>query len=171
MSITLHCEHCGKKVKAPDSVGGKWGKCPSCHNKIYVPSADSGGEALKLTPIDAQDIVKQKKLMAETYKLRQDLLQEKEKPTESGKVVSGAGGAFYGDERQLNNDIITYLLHMANGQLDEAENLAEAITVHGSKATAALDQIALSDMPEPELADIQPQVLAGLIRTLRSKIG
>ena len=31
--------------------------------------------------------------------------------------------------------------------------------------------IALSDIPEPELADIAPQVLAGLIRTLRSKIG
>jgi DNA-directed RNA polymerase subunit RPC12/RpoP len=37
MAITFHCGHCGKKIEAPDSAGGKWGKCPSCHNKVYVP--------------------------------------------------------------------------------------------------------------------------------------
>ncbi|MHC4658446.1 MAG: hypothetical protein ACYS83_04615 [Planctomycetota bacterium] len=32
MPITFHCEHCGKKIEAQDSAGGKWGKCPACHN-------------------------------------------------------------------------------------------------------------------------------------------
>ena len=34
-----------------------------------------------------------------------------------------------------------------------------------------IDRIALSEIPEQELADIPPQVLAGTIRTLREKIG
>lgn len=168
MSITLHCEHCGKKIKAADSAGGKWGKCPACHNKVYVPGGEAAEEELQLAPIDDSEAARQKKLMAETYKLEHDLLLEKEKLNESGKVASG--DAFYGDDRQLSNDIITYLLHMVNGQLDEAERLAEAIAAHGPKAVKILDQIALSDIPEPELADIKPQVLAGLIRTLRAKI-
>ena len=168
MSITLHCEHCGKKIRAADKAGGKWGKCPACHNKVYVPSNEAAEEELKLAPIDASDAAKQKKLMAETFKLEQNLLIEKEKSDESGEMASG--GAFYGDDRQLSNEIITYLLHMAKGQLDDAERLAEAIAAHGPKAIKILDQVALSDIPEPTLADIKPQVLAGLMRTLRAKI-
>ena len=42
MTISFHCAHCGKKMEAPDDAGGKWGKCPRCHNKLYVPSADTG---------------------------------------------------------------------------------------------------------------------------------
>ena len=38
MGISFHCEHCGKKIEAPDAAGGKWGKCPGCHNKVYVPA-------------------------------------------------------------------------------------------------------------------------------------
>ena len=64
MSITFHCEYCGKKIQASDDSGGKWGKCPSCHKKLYVPSPDSG-EELKLAPIDESDIEKQKQLIAQ----------------------------------------------------------------------------------------------------------
>ena len=38
MAIIFHCDHCGRKIEASDNTGGKWGKCPSCHNKIYVPN-------------------------------------------------------------------------------------------------------------------------------------
>ena len=51
MAITFHCEHCGKKIEAPNSAGGKWGKCPACHNKLYVPDLYPD-EELKLAPID-----------------------------------------------------------------------------------------------------------------------
>ena len=59
MSIVFHCEHCGKKIKASNSAGGKWEKCPSCHNKLYIPDLKTGVE-LKLAPIDGEDEEKQK---------------------------------------------------------------------------------------------------------------
>ena len=54
MAIIFHCPSCGKEIKAADNAGGKWGKCPKCHNKIYVPSIDPEKEEpeLKLAPVD-----------------------------------------------------------------------------------------------------------------------
>ncbi len=167
MSITFHCEHCGKKIEASDNAGGRWGKCPACHNKLYVPSLNSSGEELKLTPLDATDLEEQKRLMAETYKVTQDILQEREPPNGS---VGSAEPAFEISEKELTTNIIMYLRQMADGELDQAERITDLIAGSGDKAVKILDEIALSEMPEPELADIPPQVLSGLIRTLRTKI-
>ncbi len=166
MAITFHCEYCGKKIKVPDSSGGKWGKCPACHNKVYVPSLDSG-EELKLAPIDKGEEERKKRLMAETYKLEQEILGEREAldgPAEAATPASSIS------DRELTKNIIVYLRQMADGDLDEAQRTADLVTPYGGKAAEILDRIALSEMPEPELADIPQQVLAGLIRTLRAKI-
>ncbi len=166
MAITFHCEHCGKKIEAPDSSGGKWGKCPACHNKLYVPSLDAD-EEIKLAPIDESDEEKKKRLMAETHRLTQDILQERdapEGPVEVAEPISNMG------EKELTKNIIMYLRQMANGELNQANGIAELIAPHGRKAVEILDRIALSEIPEPELADIPPQVLSGLIRELRTRI-
>ena len=54
MAITFHCAHCGKKIEAQDKAAGKWGTCPSCHNKVYVPDIHAKGD-FKLTPIDDEE--------------------------------------------------------------------------------------------------------------------
>jgi hypothetical protein len=59
---------------------------------------------------------------------------------------------------------------MVNGDLEQAETVSKSIVPYGQKALEILDKIALSEIPEPDLADIPQQVLSGLIRTLRSKI-
>jgi len=166
MTISFHCDYCGKKIEAPDDAGGKWGKCPRCHNKLYVLSADTG-EELKLAPIDETDETKQQQLMAETYKLAQDILLEKETPAES---TSAAPTGSKMSNKELTKNIILYLRQMAGGELEQAEATAELIMPSAKKAAKIIDEIALSEMPEPELADVPQQVLSGLIRTLRSKI-
>ena len=166
MAITFHCEHCGKKIEAADSAGGKWGKCPACHNKLYVPRQDLG-EELKLAPIDETDLEREKRLMAETYKLTQDILQEREVPDGPPEP---AGPVYEMSEKELTKNIILYLRQMAIGDLDEADRTAALIAPSEAQAMEIIDRIALSEIPEPELADIPQQVLASLIRTLRSKI-
>ena len=84
MSISFHCEYCNKKIEAPDDAGGKWGKCPSCHKRLYVPGSEDG-EELKLAPIDETEEQKKKRLMAETFHLTQDILQERDVPEESSE--------------------------------------------------------------------------------------
>ena len=167
MAIIFHCEHCSKKIEAADTAGGKWGKCPSCHNKLYVPSPDTG-EELKLTPIDETDVEREHRLMAETHKLTQDILREREIPD---GPAPPAGAVYQMSERELTQNIIMYLRQIVNGELDEAERTAALIAPFDHRAVAIIDRIALSEIPEPELADIPSQVLAGSIRTLREKIG
>lgn len=167
MSITFHCEYCSKKIEAPDSAGGKWGKCPSCHNKLYVPSLDSG-EELKLAPLDETDLEREKRLMAETYRLTQDILKEREVP-DGPPVPSGA--MYEMSERELKNNVILYLRQMAYGELDEAETTAALIGPFSKQALIIIDKIALSEIPEPELADIPQQMLSGSIRALRARLG
>ena len=166
MAIIFHCEHCSKKIEAADSAGGKWGKCPSCHNKLYVPSPDTG-EELKLAPIDETDVEREHRLMAETHRLTQDILKEREIPDGPAPLT---GAVYQMGDRELTQNIITYLRQIVYGELDESERTAALIAPFDNRAVAIIDRIALSEIPEPELADIPPQVLAGSIRTLREKI-
>ncbi len=166
MSIFLHCEKCGKKIEAPDNAAGKWGKCPACKAKVYVPDPAADDE-IKLAPVDETEEERKKRLMAETYKLTQDILSEREMP--DGATV-GPMPEFQADTEQLMKNIIAYLRNVADGELDQAEVFAKLIIPFGNKAEKVLDEIAVSEIPESELADIPQQVLAGLIRNLRSRI-
>jgi cytochrome c1 len=117
MAIRLTCTACGRKIDAPDSAGGKWGKCPGCHSKIYVPLPQADDEEeLKLAPIDETEEQKQKQLMLETYRLTQDILQEQ-------NVVEAPGGVGPVPDitdQELTNHIVHYLRQMANSDLDTA---------------------------------------------------
>ena len=46
MSIELHCPQCEKLIRAPDNAGGKYGKCPYCETKVYIPAPP--GEVIDL---------------------------------------------------------------------------------------------------------------------------
>jgi hypothetical protein len=166
MAIKFHCEYCNKKIEAPDSAGGKWGKCPACHKKLYVPGLDSG-EELKLAPVDESDQAKQKQLMAETHKLTQNILLERETPNGPTEVVPPASGI---SDKELTKNIITYLRQMADGKLNQAQKTAELIVPYSDRVLKILDRIALSEIPEPQLADVPQQVLSGLIRNLRTRM-
>lgn len=166
MAIVFHCEHCGKKVEAKDGSGGKRAKCPACHNKVYIPGLDSY-EELKLAPIDSDDDAKQKHLMDETFNLTQEILQEREVPDGPQGIARPISEI---SEKELTKNIILYLRQMADGELDEAIRTADKIAPYSRQAINILDTIAVSEMPEPELAEVPPQVLSGLIRNLRTRI-
>ena len=166
MAIKLQCHSCGKKIEAPDSAGGKWGKCPACHAKIYVPLPSTDDDELKLAPIDETEEQKRKQLMLETYRLTQDILEEKSVPEAPGSV----GPVPEINEETLTNHLIRYLRQMANGDLDSAQRTADLVVPHRRKAATILESLAKSNPPDPELEDIPPQVLSGLIRNLRTRL-
>jgi hypothetical protein len=167
MAITFHCEHCGKKIEAPDNAGGKWGKCPACHNKVYVPCTEPD-EELKLAPLDTADQAEQRRLMAETRRIEQEILSEQDEVLDDS--AERAVPVYDVSDKELTKNIIVYLRLMADGDLEQAERIAGSIIHSGKRALKILDGIAISEIPEPELADIPPQVLSGLVRTLRSRI-
>ena len=175
MSITFHCDYCNKKIEANENAAGKWGRCPSCHNKIYVPNLNVEHD-LKLAPVDEEAEKRKKKLMDETFTLEQTILSERAKPAETNNNETPPAPATAArvensvDEESLYETIVKYLRQMANGELDEANNTLISILSAPEVSLKLLDRIALADIPEAELSDIPPQVLAGLIRTLRSQI-
>ena len=122
---------------------------------------------LKLSPIDETDVEREHRLMAETHKLTQDILKEREIPDGPGPL---SGAVYEMSAKELKQNIIMYLRQMMYGELDEAERIAALIAPFGTQAVAIIDQIALSEIPDPELADVPPQVLSGSIRTLREII-
>ena len=173
MPIKFHCDHCGKKIEAPDNAGGKWGKCPSCHNKLYVPNLNPDDEELKLAPIDTSAKEREKQLMAETYRLTQDILQERVVPeggTDTDDLDDTAEMVFGMSNTELTKFIIKYLRQMADGELAEAQRIEAIIEPHSAQAVSILDKIAQGEVMESELADVPQQVISSLVRTLRSEI-
>ena len=173
MSITFHCEHCGKKIEAPDNAGGKWGKCPGCKSKVYVPSKQQEEEEeLRLAPLDSEDERRKRELIAEEVRLREEIMGETEAPLEGMPVKKEPGEGKPGalSEAELTTIIIGYLRQMADGDLEMAEQTATVIIPNSKKAVKILERIALSQIPEPELSDIPQQVLSGLIKELRGRL-
>jgi hypothetical protein len=166
MSIKLNCSACGKKIDAPDSAGGKWGKCPGCHTKIYVPLPQTDDDELKLAPVDDTEEQKQKQLMLETFRLTQDILQEKATPD----VPAGPGPGLEISEEKLTTYVIHYLRQMADSDLDNAQRTADLIVPHRKRAIAILDEFAKNYPPDPELEDIAQPVLTRFIRNLRTRL-
>ncbi|MBN2591223.1 MAG: hypothetical protein JXA96_15270 [Sedimentisphaerales bacterium] len=173
MAIVFHCQFCNKEIRASDEAGGKWGKCPKCHNKIYVPSIDPEKEEpeLKLAPVDEDEIQRKRELMAETYRIQRDILEEREVPNNLVEPSVGTSGTM----RKMSNEelekyVIMFLRQMAAGELDDSERTSKLLSPYGKQVKDIIDRIALSEIPEPKLAHISPNVLSGFIRTLRSKI-
>jgi hypothetical protein len=171
MPISFHCEQCGKKIEAPDNAGGKWGKCPGCHNKVYVPGGQADDE-IQLAPLDKDDERRQRELLAEEARLRRDILKETDVPEEGAAPKNQSAATRPGElsDAELTTVIIGYLRQMADGELEEAERTAKTIIPNGGRAMRILERIALSEIPEPELADIPRHVLSGLIKSLRSRL-
>lgn len=164
MPIRFHCENCKKKIKAPENSGGKYGSCPYCNHRCYIPRPRLEDEDdLKLAPVDEKDETQYEELMAETRNITLNILQQRQKPD-----VPVPGAEI--NEKELIKNIIVYLRQMADGQLNAAQKTVDRITPHRDLAIEILDRIAASEIPEPELADIAPPVLNRLIKNLRTRM-
>ena len=167
MSITFHCECCKKKIKAPDEAGGKWGSCPNCNHRCYIPLPPATDEEeLKLVPIDPSEETQYQESMRETHSLTQRILHET--AMDDGPTSAAVATEF--DEKELMKNIIVYLRQMADGELLQAQKTTAKIIRFKPAAKKILKKMAKAERPEPELADIAPRVLLGLIKDMNTKL-
>ncbi|MFA5864980.1 MAG: hypothetical protein WC975_09875 [Phycisphaerae bacterium] len=168
MTIVFHCEHCGKKVSAPDEAGGKRGKCPRCNQHVFVPLPKDQADEIPLTPVDLAEEERRKKLRQEELKLLQHLQEDQEAPGTPSKDQAHPQGNSYefAKTEGLTDMVQKYLVHMSRGELEDAEALSKRIVVGGNKSLKTVEQLAMQDSLNPQLAKVPPNVLAGFFKRL-----
>jgi hypothetical protein len=180
MSIDFQCKHCGKNIQAPDKLAGKRGKCPKCRNTLVIPELQQADDQpLQLSPLDENEEIERKRLLSETYNVTQTLLNERAVPEETPietdlpsdpTDISYMISATPVDTKELKQNTLQYFRLLASGDQEQASQYAQLIVPHYKEALEILDDIALNDLSEPELAHIPPHMLSGLIRDLRAQI-
>ncbi len=166
VTISFTCQSCKKKIKARDSAGGKWGNCPHCNLKCYIPLPPAPEEEeLKLVPLEEGEEERYEEKMQETRDLQLNILYQT-------KINDDAIDYPFNeqDEKRLWKNILIYLRQMADGQLDDAQQTVGSIVRYGKHAKEILAKIAAAEKPEPELEDIAGVVLKGLMKNLLSEI-
>jgi hypothetical protein len=168
MSINFHCESCKKSIKAPDETGGKWGRCPHCKHRCYIPLPKADDEPeLVLKPLDESEETQMQELMRETKNLTQEILSQSAVPDEK---PGSTGGPRTADEKEVVKQCIIYLRQMADGELKAADNTFLKLKKNKKNSIRILSSMSRAERPEPELADLSSGVLRGLIQDVCTKL-
>ena len=168
MTIIFNCECCKKKIKAPDKAGGKWGACPNCQHRCYIPMPKSDDEPeLKLAPVDESELSHIDDLMKETHTLTQKILHENTMVEESPNDKIAAKPV---QEKEVIKQCIIYLRQMADGDLMIAEKTLQTLKKNKKTALRILSSLGRAERPEPELSDLPDRILQGLIRDASTKL-
>lgn len=169
MSISFTCESCKKKIKAPDKAGGKWGSCPYCKHRCYIPLPKSDDEPeLRLAPVEESDLSHIDELMKETHTLTQRILKEDSVIDES---IEDKGAERIIQEKEVTKRCIVYLRQMADGDLMTAEKTLDDLKKKKKTARRIFTSMGRAERPEPELSDVPDSILQGLIRDASTKLG
>jgi hypothetical protein len=131
-----------------------------------LPKSDDEPE-LTLKPLDSSEETQIAALMEETKNLTHKILSESKLPEE--KETSKAGTRTT-DEREVIKQCILYLRQIIDGELSSAEKTFPKLQKNKKKVLRILASMARSEKPEPELADIPPTILQGLIRDVSTKL-
>jgi phage FluMu protein Com len=186
MPIELHCQHCNKLVRAPDSAAGKKAKCPYCQQEVYVRTPPEEIEPLELAPLDEDWQERQKRLDAEAKSISEALLHEKaiaegtaagssRGGASGGPLPTGAGGGAASPSpapprTSAEALVVDYLLAMKDSRLPEAERIRKKLASHAAEAKDFAQQLSVDPMPPPELADVPPGTLRGFLKNLLARL-
>jgi hypothetical protein len=172
MAIEFHCQYCGNMVRTGDEHAGKRGKCPHCHNSVYIPTPSDQLEPLKLAPVDEANEQRQQRLVEESRQLAQRILHERETPAEPPAHAPPRPEPV-GDARltaaNMENLVIDYAVCMAAGDLSEAEELATEIRTNMHAAEEVMQRLTADEMPPAQLSKIPRPVLVKFFKQLRER--
>lgn len=166
MAIEFHCVHCGKLVRTSDEHAGKRGKCPSCHQSVYIPTPRDAIEPLRLAPVDENEERERQRLIRESQDLASALRQERDVPPEVARppLPEPVGDARLPSDMEAL--ITEYVLAMAAGRLTEAEQYATEIRAELPRAQEIIQRLTMDELPPARLAKVPRPVLLGFLRQL-----
>ena len=166
MAITLRCQRCHRQISAPDSAGGKRGKCPYCGHGTYIPSPVSDEDVLDVAPIDEEAEREQQAAVAKLRARERDLIAEtggaEPVPLEHRDDLSA------GD---LHHFVVNYCLDMATGNLERAAGHAGELKKFEKLGIEAVKDFQSGGVSEPALTCIPAPVVQGFLKRLGEELG
>lgn len=166
MSITFHCAHCGKEIKAPDTAAGRRGKCPYCSQSNYIPAPVSEDELPALAPEDAEYERHRREEIEELRRKERDLIAEA--PSELRTEPAGEQKTELGPE-DLRTLVINYCLDAARSSIGTLDGYVRKLRA-SSRGLSAVDDVLKGRSREPALKNIPPKVIEGFLKGLRDRL-
>ena len=166
MTISFSCEHCGKRVEAPDKAGGKRGRCPYCKQSCYIPSPVAEEELYDLAP---EDEVRAAQAAAE----RERLLQQDPGLLGDGGDVSDAIPLEHRENvsaEDVSHHVVNYCLDMAASNLERSAEHIDKLRTSRAAAVQAVDDFLSGKAIEPALDHIPGKILHGFLQQLRKEL-
>ncbi len=197
MTITFKCEHCGKKIEAPDYTGGKRGKCPYCKQSNYIPTPVADDDLVPLAPEDteteqqSQDERSQERVLIDAPVADDDLIplapedteaeQQSQDERSQERVLTAAmdtGEATsvpleHRDEvsaEDLYHLVVNYCMSLSNSKLEQAEDHLARLQRFPHSATTAVRDFISGKAIEPALDEIPAKLLQGFLNQLRDAL-
>jgi hypothetical protein len=165
MAVTFHCGHCHKQVSAPDSAGGKRGKCPYCKQSTYISAPVSDEDIPALAPIDEKEEQHRQAVIDELRAQERDLIAEmggsEPVPLENRDDLT---------PEDLHHFVINYCLDMAGGRLDRAATYVDELKTFGHLGPAAVADFQDGKVTEPGLDGIPAPVVQRFLEQLAGEL-
>ena len=167
MTIGFSCEHCGKRVEAPDKVGGKRGRCPYCKQACYVPSPVAEEDLYDFAPEDeaqaARAAAERERVLQQDPGLLSDSANASSPsiPLEHKENVSA---------EDVSHHVVNYCLDMAASNLERSAGHIDKLRTSRAAAVQAVDDFLSGKTIEPALDQIPGKILHGFLQQLRKEL-
>lgn len=169
MSIVFQCEHCHKEVRAPDSAGGRRGRCPYCGQSSYIPAPVSEEDLLPLAPVDEAAEAQRRREVEQALEAERALLAESGSSVEPGGEANQPAKA--AGPEQLYHYVVNYVLDMSKGQLERAATHVAKLRTFGWTAHEAVSDFQHGKAQEEILKSLPTRVVTGYLSQLKSELG
>lgn len=177
MPIEFHCQHCGKGIKAPDTSGGKQGKCPNCNGTVYVPTPPDQIEDIPLAPLDENEEKERQRRDREARALQESLLHEKNAPPEGASARRPSGGGAPARRpgpavtaASLRDTVIQCVRALADSNLAKSESCMDTLKDSPTATKEIVQGLSVDAMPPGELADIPPKLYQGFLKSIINQL-
>lgn len=178
MSIEFNCPSCEKSIRAPDTAGGKYGKCPFCDVKVYIPSPPSADEEeIGLAPVDEDEERRERELIRESVRYAAAFDKDPDKlPPEGAEARGGGGGARRmaetapGEVIEVADEVEAFVVAMRDSKLQDAERVLARLKRAGARSKDYVEGLMLDPTPPP-IGNVPKPLLMGFLKSLVGRLG
>lgn len=173
MSIELHCPKCSKLIRAPDTAGGKRGKCPYCKESVYIPLPPDESDEIGIAPIDDAEKRRKQELRRESIGYIADVGHARDSPPEGAGVPASrsdaAPPATPGEVVDIGKEVGVFLSAMRDSKLTEADQAVARLKQAGARAKDHVEGLLLDEMP-PGVKGLPPPLVKAFLKTLSERV-